>query len=53
MNLLTFNPLVEKIVKTSIGAKRTQKIDEILSKIPLINFFFDTFIISVKKSNSI
>jgi len=48
LNLLSFNPLVQGFIKTNDKAKKIVKLDGILSKIPLINKFFDTFIFAVR-----
>ena len=48
LNLLSFNPLIENVVATDIQAKKIMKWDKILSKIPIINHFFDTLIFAVK-----
>jgi len=48
LNLLSFNPLVQSLVKTNDKAKKILKFDSILSKIPIVNNFFDTFIFAVR-----
>jgi|SRR3989344_2243330 len=48
LNLLSFNPLVKSFINTSDKAKKIVRLDAILSKISIINMFFDTFIFAVK-----
>ena len=48
LNLLSFNPLVKKVVKTGVQAEKVMMLDRILLKIPLVNNLFDTFIFRVK-----
>lgn len=48
LNLLSFNPLVKEMAETSTKARKIVKWDALLSKIPIINQLFDTFIFAVK-----
>lgn len=48
LNLLSFNPLVQKMVSTRSQATRIAAIDRVLAKIPLVNRLFDTLIFAVK-----
>lgn len=48
LNLLTFNPLVERLVGTDSKARKVVELDSFLSKVPIVNKFFDTFILAVK-----
>jgi 2-polyprenyl-3-methyl-5-hydroxy-6-metoxy-1,4-benzoquinol methylase len=48
LNLLSFNPIIESIVDTDTKARKIMHWDNLLSKIPIINHLFDTFIIAVK-----
>jgi hypothetical protein len=48
LNLLSLNPLVEKLVTDCSGAKKITSWDSKLSKVPVINNFFDTFVISAR-----
>lgn len=48
MNFLSLSPFVESVVKDSIKAEKIRDLDDKLSKVPIINLFFDTFIIAVK-----
>src|SRR3989344_1061708 len=53
LNMLSFNPLLQGSVSTSDKAKKIVRLDAILSKIPLINCFFDTFIFAVKLDDAV
>ena len=48
LNMLSFNPLIERLVKTDIQAQKIMRWDRVLSKVPILNNFFDTFILAVK-----
>lgn len=48
LNLLSFNPLVQKIVRSRSQAKNIMAMDRVLAKIPLVNRLFDTLIFAVK-----
>ncbi len=50
MNLFSFNPFVESVVKTSEKAEKVEKWNKRFAKVPLINHFFDTFVIAVRKA---
>ncbi|MDO8729336.1 MAG: class I SAM-dependent methyltransferase [bacterium] len=48
LNLLAFNPLIERLIDTDQKAKKIVDWDRLLSKIPIVNNFFDTLIFAVK-----
>lgn len=48
INFLALNPFVESVVNDRLKAEKVKHWDAMLSKVPIVNRFFDTFIIAVK-----
>lgn len=49
LGLLFANPLTKRLIKGELAAKKFEKRDRLLAKIPIIKNFFDTFVVAAQK----